>query len=132
MVNYKSIEERIAGYIAGHYKSVVEVGVGRNTVTSTILKEMGIDVTATDIRECPDCRVKFFRDDITSPELSIYADADLIYSVRPGVEMIPDLIKTAKAADADLIVYHLGNEIYENGGEIIDCGVILHRYYKKG
>ncbi|MBN1431394.1 MAG: hypothetical protein JW931_01315 [Methanomicrobiaceae archaeon] len=130
MVNYKSIEERIAEYIADHYKSVVEVGIGRNTVTSTILKDKGIDVTATDIRDCPDCRVKFFRDDITAPDKSIYANAGLIYSVRPGVEMIPDLIKTARAAGADLIVYHLGNEIYENGGEIIDCGIILHRYYK--
>jgi hypothetical protein len=26
-------------------------------------------------------------------------------------------------------VYHLGNEIYGTGGELVDCGVILHRYY---
>lgn len=131
MVNYKSIEERIADYIAGRYKSVVEVGIGGNTRTTEILAERDVDVAATDIKECPDCRVKFFIDDITSPDISIYSGADLIYSIRPGVEMIPDLIKTARAAGTDLIVYHLGNEIFENGGEIIDCGVILHRYYKK-
>jgi uncharacterized UPF0146 family protein len=131
MVDYKSIEERIAEYLAGQYKSAVEVGIGRNTTTAEILAEKGVDVCATDIRECPECPVFFTRDDITSPDLSIYSGRELIYSVRPGVEMVPDLIKTAKAAGADLIVYHLGNEIYENGGEIIDCGVILHRYYRK-
>jgi uncharacterized protein len=131
MVDYKSIEERIADYIAGHYRSAVEVGVGRNTVVSEILAEKGVDVRATDIKECPECRVGFTRDDITSPDMSIYSGRELIYSIRPGVEMVPDLIRTAKAAGADLIVYHLGNEIYENGGEIIDCGVILHRYYRK-
>lgn len=131
MVNYKSIEERIAEYIAGHYKSAVEVGIGRNYETSAILAKKGVIVTATDIKECHKTPVKFFRDDIESPDMSIYTGTDLIYSIRPGVEMIPDLIKTARAAGADLIVYHLGNEIYENGGEIIDCGVILHRYYKR-
>jgi len=131
MVNYKSIEERIAEYIAGNYKSAVEVGIGRNYETSAILAKKGVIVTATDIKECQKTPVKFFRDDIASPDMSIYTGADLIYSVRPGVEMVPDLIKTARAAGADLIVYHLGNEIYENGGEIIDCGVVLHRYYKK-
>lgn len=130
MVNYKSIEERIADYIAEHYRSAVEVGIGRNTVVSEILAERSVDIRATDIKECRECRVGFTKDDITSPDISIYEDRELIYSIRPGVEMVPDLIRTAKAAGADLIVYHLGNEIFESGGEIIDCGVILHRYYK--
>ena len=131
MVDYKSIEERIAEYIATRYKTVVEVGIGRNCETSGILAKRGVRVTATDIKECPGAAVEFRRDDISSPDLTIYKGADLIYSIRPGIEMIPDLIRTARAAGADLIVYHLGNEIYERGGELIDCGVILHRYYKK-
>ena len=34
----------------------------------------------------------------------------------------------ARAINCDLLVYHLGFEVYENGGERIDCGVLLHRY----
>jgi hypothetical protein len=44
--------------------------------------------------------------------------------------MVPSLIDLARAIGCDLIVYHLGNEIYEDGGEIIDCGPVLHRYYR--
>jgi hypothetical protein len=43
--------------------------------------------------------------------------------------MIPPLIELARRINADLIVYHLGFESYENGGEIIDCGVLLHQYH---
>jgi hypothetical protein len=28
-------------------------------------------------------------------------------------------------------VYHLGFEIYKDGGERIDCGVLLHRYFRQ-
>lgn len=128
MVNYKSIEERIAEYISNNYKKAVEVGIGRNHEASDILAARGLDISATDIRDCSSCGVRFTKDDISDPDLSLYRDCGLIYSVRPGVEMVPDLIRIAKGVNADLIVYHLGNEIYEDGGEIIDCGVILHVY----
>jgi hypothetical protein len=44
--------------------------------------------------------------------------------------MMPALIGIARAAGCDLIVYHLGFEVYEKGGERIDCGVVLHRYHR--
>ncbi len=28
-------------------------------------------------------------------------------------------------------VYHLGFEVYGDGGEIIDAGIVLHRYYRR-
>jgi hypothetical protein len=45
--------------------------------------------------------------------------------------MIPPLISLARAAGADLVVYHLGFETYGDGGEKIDCGVVLHRYVSR-
>ena len=42
--------------------------------------------------------------------------------------MIPPLLTLARAINSDLLVYHLGFETYANGGERIDCGVLLHRY----
>jgi hypothetical protein len=69
-------------------------------------------------------------DDVFSPESGLYAGAEVIYAIRPAVEMIPPLLALARAVNSDLLVYHLGFEMYANGGERIDCGVMLHRYFK--
>ena len=68
-------------------------------------------------------------DDCVEPQLSLYEHADLIYAIRPGVEIVPALIRLARQANADLLVYHLGFEVYMDGGERIPVGdVLLHRY----
>ena len=129
---YKHIERLIGEYIKDRYRSAVEIGVGGNLVAARILRDAGVLVRCTDIRRIPaDEGIPVAWDDIFSPDESLYGGADLLYSIRPGVEMVPPLIALAKRVGADLIVYHLGNEIYESGGEIIDCGVILHRYHSR-
>jgi hypothetical protein len=45
--------------------------------------------------------------------------------------MVPPLITLAERTGTDLLVYHLGNEVYGTGGELIECGVILHRYHHR-
>ena len=127
---YKRIERLIGEYIGRNYHSAVEIGVGENLVAARRIREAGIPVRCTDIRPVPPAGgPEVVRDDIFSPDESLYSGADLIYAIRPGVEMIPPLITLAERVAADLLVYHLGNEIYGDGGEIIDCGVILHRYH---
>ncbi len=129
MGTYKDIEEKFASFIRAHYRCPVEVGIGRNPDVALHLTAAGLPVTATDIveREVP-APVRFVIDDICAPNIALYRNADLVYAVRPGVEMIPCLIETARAVGADCIVYHLGNEVYLDGGEVIDAGIILHRY----
>jgi uncharacterized UPF0146 family protein len=90
-----------------------------------------VRVFCTDIqmpRTAPD--IPFFIDDIFSPDTSLYKDIEVLYSVRPGEEMMPALVRLARDLDVDLLVYHLGFEGYGRGGEIIDCRVTLHRYHK--
>ena len=131
MAAYKHIETCIGGYIAGRYSRAVEVGIGYNTVAAEIHAAKGILILSTDIKELTLSQdLHFSVDDIFSPRFSLYEGADVIYSIRPAIEMIPPLVDLARAIDCDLIVYHLGFESYGNGGEIIDCGVLLHRYYK--
>ena len=127
----KHIERCIGAYIASCYHSAAEVGVGSNFTASVILRDSGMDVFCTDI-QIPRklSRVPFFVDDIFSPDTRLYQGIDLIYSIRPGEEMVPALIRLARALDVDLLIYHLGFEGYGHGGEIIECGVPLHRYYK--
>jgi len=128
---YKRNEARIGDYIAGNYHNVIEIGIGRNIDAAAICARAGLRVRAADIREPPAVPgVESRLDDIYAPDLPWYAGADLVYAIRPGVEMVPPLIDLARAVGCDLIVYHLGNEIYEDGGEIIDCGPVLHRYFR--
>jgi uncharacterized protein len=132
MGSYKHIETCVGMYIAGHYVSAVEVGVGNNPGAAGIIHAAGIPVRCTDIRAfaVPE-GIPFIVDDIFEPALPLYAGTDVIYAIRPGVEMVPSLIALARQIDCDLLVYHLGFESYGDGGERIDCGVTLHRYYRR-
>jgi uncharacterized UPF0146 family protein len=131
MDGYKHIERCIGGYIAGNYTRAVEVGIGKNTEAAEILADTGILLRCTDVKnlQVPE-KFSFSVDDVFSPELSLYHGADVIYAIRPAIEMIPPLISLAERTGADLVIYHLGFECYKNGGEKIDCGVTLHRYVR--
>jgi len=129
MDGYKHIERSIGTYISTRYKDVVEVGIGQNTVAAEVLRDAGVRVRCRDIRPLdPPAGIGFAIDDIEKPDLFLYRGADLIYAIRPGVEMIPSLIALAAELNTTLIVYHLGDEVYLDGGVIIDCGVRLHQY----
>lgn len=128
----KHIERCIGEYIARHYRKVVEVGVGSNTAAARIIRDAGVDIRCTDIRPREQAGgIPVLQDDICAPDLAIYEHASLLYAIRPGEEMMAPLIAIARRVNADLIVYHLGFEAYGDGGEIIDCGVILHRYCRQ-
>jgi uncharacterized protein len=129
MDEYKHIETCIGRYIAGTYLHAVEVGIGRNPDAAQIVSGAKRLLLTTDIKNVPVAGgLRFVADDIFSPDISLYEGADVIYAIRPAIEMIPPLITLAGSVNCDLVVYHLGFEVYGNGGEKIDCGVILHRY----
>jgi uncharacterized UPF0146 family protein len=109
----------------------VEVGIGRNTDAATLIRDAGIPVRCTDIRDVSlPAGLVFRADDVFEPDLAFYRGADVIYAIRPAIEMIPPLIALAGRIGCDLLVYHLGFEVYGNGGETIDCGVLLHCYVR--
>lgn len=131
MDEYKHIETCIGRYIAGNYLHAVEVGIGKNTDAAQIVSGAGKLLCTTDIKKMPVPEdLAFVVDDIFSPDISRYRGADVIYAIRPAIEMIPPLVTLAGRVSCDLVVYHLGFESYGNGGEKIDCGVVLHRYVR--
>jgi uncharacterized UPF0146 family protein len=130
MPDYKHIEGYITRYIGIRYQNVVEIGIGRNPSVALGLRDAGLRVRCTDITPVPHDRLDIRRDDVVSPDPALYAGADLLYSLRPGVEMVPPMITLARRCGCPLLVYHLGDEIYGNGGRIVDCGVVLHYYYE--
>jgi uncharacterized UPF0146 family protein len=132
MDSYKHIEHRIGGYLAGRYCRAVEVGIGKNTDVAVMLADAGVLKGCTDIKDTGfPISLNYVRDDIFVPDFSRYEGADLIYAIRPAIEMVPPLIAVAQKIDCDMIVYHLGFETYGDGGEILDCGVLLHRYWRR-
>ena len=133
IMTHKDIETQVASYIAKNYTSAAEIGVGNNITAVSCLAHAGLKVFCTDIKKRSDSQgIRFVCHDITSDDTSPFEGVACLYSIRPGIEMMPALIHQAVAAGADLIVYHLGNEIYQNGGEIINCGVVIHRYVHRG
>jgi uncharacterized UPF0146 family protein len=125
-------EQEIGRYIAKHYHIVVEAGVGNNFEAARVIHDAGIKILCTDIRERePPEGISFVRDDVTCPRMDLYRGSDCIFAIRPGEEMMFPLVDLASQLGADLLVYHLGFEIYRDGGEIIQVGnVVLHRYVR--
>lgn len=132
MDEYKHIEACIGNYIAEKYKFAIEIGIGSNTKTADIILNSGKSIRCTDVKQgLPIKHLDFIIDDIFNPNIVLYEKADVIYSIRPALEMIPPMISLAKQINADLLIYHLGFELHEDGGDQIDCGVLLHRYYHR-
>jgi len=131
----------IAGYIAENYPSatkIVEVGVGKVPDVAIELQRLlpACEVVVTDVVEPPELsgRVKFVRDDITEPNLSVYEGATLIYAVRPPPELQPHLLEVARDAGADLLIKPLAGESMPlRGGRLINYqGVAFYAFRGKG
>ena len=132
MGSYKHIEHAVGEYIAARYSRAIEAGIGNNTDAAELVAGAGALKGCTDIRPLTlPPSLNFHQDDIFDPDMSHYRGADVIFAIRPAIEMLPPLIRIASEADCDLVVYHLGFEQYGDGGEKIDCGVLLHRYRKR-
>jgi uncharacterized UPF0146 family protein len=129
---HKRIERTIGTWIASRYSTCAEIGVGNNFETARTIRDRGGSVFCTDIRN-PDTKpdIPFFIDNLYSPDVVLYQPVEVIYSIRPAEEMVTSLIRLAKMADCDLIVYHLGFESFGNGGEILDSPVTLRRYHRR-
>jgi len=102
--------EDIADYILKNYHNkVVEVGVGSMPHVALALKDR-LDVVVTDINEQEYNGVRFCRDDIFAPDMSIYMKASLIYSIRPPIDMQDAMAKIAKKVGSDMLIRPFGNE----------------------
>jgi len=127
----------IARYIVENYPSatkIVEVGVGKVPDVATELQRLlpACEVVVTDVAEPPKLsgQVKFVRDDITEPNLSVYEGATLIYAVRPPPELQPHLLEVARDVGADLLIKPLAGESMPlRGGKLINYqGVAFYAF----
>jgi len=102
--------EDIAEYILKNYSNkVVEIGVGSLPQVAVLLKDK-LDVVVTDVNEQEYLDIRFYKDDIFTPDIGIYKNASLIYSIRPPIDLQEAMAKTAKEVGADLLIRPFGNE----------------------
>jgi len=112
----------IANLISNLYpnaKKIVEVGVGRSPYTVIRLQSLlpGAEIIVTDVdrrvvRELARWNLNSVLDDISQPNLEIYENADLIYSIRPPFELIPNLEALAEKTGADVLIIPLSEDAY--------------------
>ena len=87
---------------------ICEVAVGKFTQVHDYLdSQENIEIIKTDISPNDPTVIK---DDITNPNLGLYKDLDIIYSIRPPNELQPYIINLALKTNTKLIIKPLFNE----------------------
>ena len=93
--------------------NVAEIAVGKFDDVYSFLKSFDhINIIKTDILP-NDADV--IKDDITNPNLKLYENIDIIYSIRPPSELQPYLIDLALKINSQLIIKPLTNEDLNTG-----------------
>jgi len=94
-----------------NHDCAVEIGVGRRPDVARALAAAGLEVVATDVREraVPD-GVRFVRDDVTDPDRSVYAGADVLYARNLPPELQRPALSLARDVGARLCFTTLGGD----------------------
>ena len=110
---WQDFEEYILGEADGKNVKIAEIGVGKfDRIANSLNERENITIIKTDISP-KDATV--IRDDITNPNIDIYKDVDIIYSIRPPSELQPHLVRLAQKIDSQLIIKPLTNEDLNTG-----------------
>ncbi|MDR0911545.1 MAG: hypothetical protein LBM96_02960 [Methanobrevibacter sp.] len=108
--------ENLANSHPNNKNKIVEIAIGKFFEVSNYLKENNnIELILTDIN--PDKTYnsinntnKIIKDDITNPNLEIYKNTKLIYSIRPQYELQEHIISLAEQLNVTLIIKPLFND----------------------
>ena len=110
---WQDFEEYILGEAEGKNVKIAEIGVGKfDRIANSLSERENITLIKTDISP-KDATV--IKDDITSPDIDLYKDVDLIYSIRPPSELHPHLVRLAEKINSQLIIKPLTNEDLNTG-----------------
>ena len=125
----------LARFIADNYSGrVVEVGVGYFPGVALALIERGLEVTLTDKEERLLGGLLVEKDDVFSPRMELYRGADLLYSIRPPLEIQLSMGQIALRIGADVLIRPLMDEIAELPGfskSLINSGEASFFLFKK-
>lgn len=87
---------------------VIEIGVGKFQGVSNYLKDKeNVELIMVDIDPAND---KIIKDDIFKPNLEIYKNADILFSIRPPFEIQEAIMNLRDYLDCFLLIKPLFNE----------------------
>ncbi|ENN95861.1 hypothetical protein J422_05549 [Methanocaldococcus villosus KIN24-T80] len=95
------------------FKNIVEVGVGYNYSVALSLREFNIfvvDINENAIKKARMMGLKGYVDDVFNPNIYIYKNVDLIYSIRPPIELQLAILELAKIVNCKVIIRPMYNE----------------------
>ena len=105
---WQSFAEYILSQCDKNPTRICEIGVGKFTQVFDYLNEHDhVEIMKTDISPNDSTVIK---DDVTRPNLKLYENLDIIYSIRPPSELQPYIIDLALKTNAKLIIKPLFNE----------------------
>ncbi|WP_371823772.1 UPF0146 family protein [Methanonatronarchaeum sp. AMET6-2] len=100
-------------YITKNYsqsKKIIEIGTGKHLeFVKTLQKNLDAEIIAIDIKKHPETT----QDNVFNPNLQIYRNADLIYTIRPPLELQKPIAKITNKVQADLIIKPFEKEIQD-------------------
>ena len=92
----------------GEKTKIVEIGVGRfQTISKNLSQNENIELVMTDISPANE---DIIDDDVFNPNMSIYENADILFSIRPPAEIQDAIMKIRDKVNATLIIKPLFNE----------------------
>lgn len=110
---WQDFGDYILNEIGDKQVKIAEIGVGNFDRISNILSQKdNVTLIKTDIIPKDSSVIK---DDITNPNLELYKDVDIIYSIRPPSELQPYIINLAEKIGSQLIIKPLTNEDLNTG-----------------
>ena len=105
---WNDFAEYILNEIGDNEVRIAEVAVGKfDKIAEILSSKENITLIKTDILPKDSTVIK---DDITNPNMDLYKDVEIIYSIRPPSELQPYLVRLAEKTDAQLIIKPLTNE----------------------
>ena len=99
----------------GKKTKIVEIGAGKfQTISKNLSENENIDIVMTDIDPANE---NIIRDDVFNPNMNIYKDADILFSIRPPAELQEAIMKIRDEVNATLIIKplslgNLGNNLH--------------------
>ena len=110
---WQDFRDYILNEIGDKQVKIAEIGVGNfDRISNTLSQKDNVTLIKTEIIPKDSSVIK---DDITNPNLELYKDVDIIYSIRPPSELQPYIINLAEKIGSQLIIKPLTNEDLNTG-----------------
>ena len=92
----------------GKKTKIVEIGIGKfHTISENLSKNENIELIMTDIDPANENIIK---DDVFNPNMDLYENVDIIFSIRPPAELQEAIMKIRDKVNEILIIKPLFNE----------------------